>query len=310
MLSPIKIWKDEDYPLFTTISVEIGAKCNRHCVFCPNHDFKRTDEFMPMKLIEKQADELGELNYRGSWGPFIYNEPLRDERILDIVRLMRERVPRCVINFNTNCDYLTEELLDELFDAGVNQLACNIYSSRDGKDNPDVVAKGVKIAKARAKEVQSWLDARDWIDQESSLYTGGSAKKTIAKVQHKYGVDANGKNFGGGFGFTNRAGNVDWLTSIQTKKTFSGVCTKPFRIMQINWTGDCILCCNDYNGVTNYGNLKTHTLVEMWNNIELNRERFNLQRGVRKGLCASCDYNGGAYKHMIHPVELHRKSPA
>lgn len=309
MLSPIRVYKGEQFPLFSTISVEIGARCNRHCVFCPNHDNRRPNAFMTWDMITKQADELASLNYRGSWGPFIYNEPLKDPRILEIIRMMRERVPRCVINLNTNTDYLTEEMLDELFDAGVNQLACNIYSSRDGHDDPDVVAKGVRIAKARAKEVQQWLDDRSYIDQKSSLYTGGSPRKTIAKVQHKYGVDESGANFGGGFGFTNRAGNVAWLAGDETApQQYSGVCTKPFRIMQINWTGDCILCCNDYHGVTNYGNLKTHTLIEMWNSIELNRERAHLQVGERVGLCASCDYKGGAYKHMIHPVVLERKA--
>lgn len=308
MLSPVKIYKGEQVPLFGGISLEISSKCNRTCVFCPNHDFVRPDTQMPMELIKKAIDELAELKYHGRFQPYMYNEPLRDPRLFKILRRVRRKLPRAVINVSTNCDYLTEDLLDQLVEVGTNQLILNIYSSRDGNKDEEKVQKGVKIAERRAALIQSWLDARPHISQEGSLYNSGSPKKIVARVLHKYGVQKDSTNFGGSYTLANRSGNVAWLMPKKGKlKAKGGVCTRPFRMMEIRWTGDVILCCHDYNGTKPLGNIADQSLVEIWNTMELHRIREELQQGIRKGpLCGVCDYNGGSYKHMIHPVQLQR----
>jgi len=260
---------------------------------------------MPMELIQKTTLELQAMNYHGRWSPYIYNEPLRDERLLAIIAFVHSHVPRASIMINTNADYLTEKYLDALFKAGVNQLALNVYSARDGHKDPANVESGIRIAKARAAVLQKWLDKRRWIDQNSSLYTHCSTKAKIAKVQHKYGVQKDGTNFGGGFELQNRSGNVEWLDT--KDETYSGMCVRPFRDMMVNWKGDAILCCNDYHGEVAFGNIADNTLEELWNKMQLHRIRAQLQDGVRKGICEHCDYKGGAYKHNVAHVQLTRK---
>lgn len=309
MLSPVKIWKGEQVPLFKSMGLEISAQCNRTCVFCPNHDFTRPNQEMPIKMINKVRDELSDLNYGGRWHPYMYNEPLKDPRLFDILRDYRRALPRAVIGVSTNCDYLTEEKLAEMIEIGVNSLTLNIYSTRDGNADPAKVAHGVEIAKKRAKLVQSWLNKHKNVGQKGSLYTGGSAHRCIGKVLHKYGVQQDGTNFGGSFGLANRSNNVAWLS--HEIENAHGSCVRPFRIMEIRWTGDVILCCHDYNGIKSYGNIKEKKVEDIWNSMALHRVREQLQQGIRKGpLCGKCDYNGGAYKHMIHPVQLERRVKA
>jgi MoaA/NifB/PqqE/SkfB family radical SAM enzyme len=310
MLSIIKVWKGEKVPLFKSMGLEISAQCNRTCVFCPNHDFTRPDQQMPMPMIKKVLHELHDLNYAGRWHPYMYNEPLRDDRLFDILKMYRKGLPRAIIGISTNCDYLTPEILAELIDVGVNSLTLNIYSARDGSENPEKVAKGVEIAKKRAKLVQSWLDTHKNVSQRGSLYTGGSNKKVIGKVLHKYGVQKDSTNFGGSFKLANRSGNVAWLAKKgedeEQTSHYSGSCVRPFRIMEVRWTGDVVLCCHDYNGIRSYGNIKDEKVEDIWNSMALHKKREELQQGIRKGKL--CDYNGGAYKHMIHPVQLERAS--
>ena len=301
--------KGEKFPLFTSLTMEISAQCNRTCIFCPNHEFVRPKEFMPMDMITKAVDELRALKYGGRWSPYMYNEPLADARIFDICQLLRDRVPRAVININTNADYLTPAKLDRLIEVGVNQLIINIYSSKDGDPRPGVIAKGVERAQARAQEVQGWLDARPHIDQEGHLYHSMSPKKIRARVQHKYGVQKDGTNWDGGFKFQNRLGLVEWFDETKGKQ-YSGVCTRPFRIMETRWTGDVVMCCNDYNGEAKFGNIGKDSLVDIWNAMSLHRVRYELQQGIRTGICASCDYNGGTYKHMITHVQLTKRERA
>jgi MoaA/NifB/PqqE/SkfB family radical SAM enzyme len=303
-LTPVKIWKGEEVPRFTSLGTEISAQCNRSCVFCPNHDFTRPDQDMPMSMIEKIRDELAEMNYGGRWHPYMYNEPLRDKRLMRVLRMFRRDIPRAIIGISTNCDYLTPEILAELIEIGVNSLTLNIYSARDGNENPDKVQRGIELAKKRAKVVQGWLDQHKNVVQKGSLYTGANAHTIIGKVLHKYGVQKDSTNFGGSFKLQNRSGNVAWLASEETSN-YSGTCVKPFRVMEMRWTGDVVLCCQDYNGIKSYGNIKDNTLVEIWNSMALHKKREQLQQGIRKGpLCGNCDYNGGTYKHMIHPVQI------
>ena len=49
----IDVEAGEQFPLFSNIGLETSAVCNRHCVFCPNHDYERPDEYMDVSLIEK-----------------------------------------------------------------------------------------------------------------------------------------------------------------------------------------------------------------------------------------------------------------
>lgn len=280
----VDVWNGEQFPLFTSISIETFSDCNRRCVFCPVHDAPRARDHMPYVSIHKILGELGELKFHGRIAPYIYNEPLMDDRLVDIIKLIRHLVPRSVIMISTNGDYLNESLLDTLFAVGLNQLIINVYS-----------------CEARADVFHSILDDRLWIDQKSSVYSGGSSKVKRAQVHHKYGVRQDGTNFGGGYQLQNRSGNVQWLAE-SAQRCYTGICTRPFRIMQINWKGNSILCCNDYFGVTSFGNVQNKTLVELWNEQKLHEVREDLQKGIRKGLCEHCDFKGGAYKHNINRV--------
>ena len=246
-------------------------------------------------------EELGELKYKGRIAFYIYNEPLRDKRILSILMLAREMVPKSILMISTNADYMKENTLDNLFAAGLNMIRINVYSANDGDRNTSKVREGVEKAKKRATVIQGWMDCRPDIDQTKSVDSGGSCKSKRATLHHKYGVKQDGANFGGGFELQNRSGNVEWLAA-STIKTYTGVCTRPFRIMQVNWRGDAILCCNDYHGSTTWGNVRQNSLVELWNHVALHQARLELQDGVRTGLCKHCDFRGGAYRHMIHRV--------
>src|SRR5690606_16860825 len=119
----------------------------------------RPDELMPMQLIQKIVDELADLNYDGRFEPYVYNEPFRDPRLLDIVRLVAARVPKACIMISTNGDYLKSKAqVAAVFEAGVRQLMINIYSAADGSPHARTVASGIRNAEARAEKFQRWID--------------------------------------------------------------------------------------------------------------------------------------------------------
>jgi radical SAM protein with 4Fe4S-binding SPASM domain len=82
---------------------------------------------MDENMFETIADELGELNFSGIIYLQQYNEPLADPRIVQKVGSLKKKVPRAVIDINSNGDFLTIKLLKDLVSAGLNRLLVTQY---------------------------------------------------------------------------------------------------------------------------------------------------------------------------------------
>jgi hypothetical protein len=74
------------------------------------------------------------------------------------------------------------------------------------------------------------------------------------------------------------------------------MCVKPFRLLNINWRGEALLCCQDYHAEVSYGGLADSTLTELWNHPVMNLYRTRLLVKDRSlPLCRVCDCHAGAY---------------
>ena len=308
MLKLVDVSLGEEIRLFSNIAVEISSQCNRSCKFCPNSIFERPDEYMPMEMIERIVAELKSLKYNGRYEHYIYNEPTRDARLLEVITYVKKELPRATQMINTNGDYFkSADDIWALFEAGINQMQINIYSSGDGSPSEKIFNNGVRLAQKREAKMQNWVDSlteKYGLSQELSLYQNIGPSKKVCKVVNKYGVlntftdkDAEGPNV-----WTNRSGLVPQFKE-GLQEPISKHCTKPFRFLNINWRGEAFLCCNDFNAETSVGNVNEKTLVELWNSFELNVYRLKLQNKKRDCfLCNKCDFNGGYYPHMIDNV--------
>ena len=292
----------EHIRLFNTIFIETASLCNRSCIFCPVHRGDRPDEVMSWNLINKMIAELHDLRYSGRMYPYVYNEPLRDSRLRDICKLFSEEVPRASIVISTNGDYIrSKDDIESLFDSGVRQLIINVYSATDGNSDAAKVAHGIRNAKRRYKMLKKYVTDLK-LDQDSSPHLKAPKGARRCRVMQKFGVTSDGGGFGGKYELQGRSGNIDWWYK-PPEEPLNKMCTRPFRILNMNWTGQAILCCNDYHGVTDFGNVADHSLVEIWNNPEFHRYRLFLQNKRRDlTLCDKCDFNGGPFPHMIDHV--------
>lgn len=296
----------EQVRLFNMIAIETSSMCNRHCVFCPNHHNDRPDVKMPIPMIEHIIGQLEELNYAGCITWYLYNEPLRDNRLLDIVKLVDRRLPRVCQSINTNGDYLKrKEQLLALFDAGLRQVVINVYSAQDGVGSASAQRRGIEQAAARADRFEGWI-RESGLEPKGSMYTHVPRGSRFCKVERKYGLKEGSTRIGS-FELQNRSGNIEWFQK-PMDEPLPKMCVRPFRFMNINWKGDVILCCNDYHGDIIFGNVMKQSLVDIWNSEQFNAYRvalFNKDRDI--AFCRNCDYSGGSYPHMVE--EVHFGSP-
>ena len=268
--------------LFSTISVEISAACNRSCSFCPVSVFKRTEEMMSSEVFLSILNELSSLNYNGRFGFYIYNEPLKDKKNFEKrVTQAAAMIPRATLVVSTNGDYLkSEDELEWMFKIGMQQIVLNAYSS---KRLPKYL-EWEKSLKSKHKNITD------------NVYSTISKRKLGLKVYDK--VDPH--EFGDGvFALQNRAGNIPEFMA-PTCSAIPRMCVKPFRLLNINWRGEAMVCCNDYYADVPCGKIPDQSLVEIWEGPILSRYRKNLLNKDRSlPLCRSCDCHAGAYPSNV-----------
>lgn len=127
---------------FRVINLETSSLCNRNCPTClrnsyPDREAVRdwfTQKLMPMDMIEGIFLQLAEMDYRGRICFTNFNEPLMDDRIIEIAQLAKDTYELPFMHLITNGDLLTEDLakeLDEVFD----RITISLYEQGAERQN-------------------------------------------------------------------------------------------------------------------------------------------------------------------------------
>lgn len=87
--------------------------------------------------------------------------------------------------------------------------------------------------------------------------------------------------------FYNRGGHVQNVTCIEPKRECDWLWMKSY----INWRGDVVLCCSDYNYEVVFGNVMERPFAEIFNSDLFNayREAHRSGRGKSMPLCRGCN---------------------
>ncbi len=115
--------------MFRSVTIETSSYCNRKCPACPVSVAPRIDKmYMEEQDYEKILNDLGCIKYTGRIALHFFNEPLEDKKVVSKVCKAHDLVPGATIAINSNGDYLNNELLAQLKEAGLNSLYVTAYS--------------------------------------------------------------------------------------------------------------------------------------------------------------------------------------
>ena len=122
--------------LFRSVCIETIAYCNRNCEFCPNNDRypNRKQGMMPTELWKKIINQLSAIDYHGRISPHLFGEVLLDKRIISHIAYAREKCPKSELLIMSNGDFLTEQLLKELIEAGLDSILITNYDDIEKTD--------------------------------------------------------------------------------------------------------------------------------------------------------------------------------
>lgn len=118
--------------LFQWLDLETISTCNRTCPTClrnshPDRDAMKSWfelRYLEVEIIEEALRQVRELGFVGGVRLSHFNEPLMDERLPDLARLVQEHGYQAYIN--TDGDFITPELAKDL-DGAFEQIIVSLY---------------------------------------------------------------------------------------------------------------------------------------------------------------------------------------
>ena len=247
---------------------------------------------MPTELFERIVGELKE--FRGTIdGVFLqsYNEPTIDRRFVDHCRTLFEAgLPVAVLS---NGSGLTPRKTDALLAAGKLRYLCINLSTLDeeryerdrGENHVKVVMRNIDYAKDHP------------LADEMRIIVLGSGDE-----EHRQNFEAVRDRYAGSLFEVQQHLTVDrgaWHLEVgarrpSARRPLAGcelIGSRPLQHLHITATGDCILCCQDYDENYVVGDLKSQSVRQVLEGDEMARMRrmaYGVEDSPDDFICRSC----------------------
>lgn len=238
------------YPVFQQVLIETRTDCNNACPFCPHQFNKKELGVMSWECYTHIIDQLVTFGYNGRVALMVSNEPLLETRLFEMIKYAKKKSPRLFLDITTNGKLLNLEMIDRLFEVGIDNINVNDYRG-DRDVYPDKLSGHLpEILEAYSNNPKLTIQRRR-LDEVLPNY-GGNIPQEVNEVLPEF-------------------------------------CNFPFRKLVISYDGNVVICCNDFLNKTSFGNVMTKTLMECWNDKKYNTYRDALLESRRIGFCSKCN---------------------
>lgn len=305
------------------LSLEVTSHCNFSCTFCPDGLMERPRGHMDVALFEKVCAELEakrdripvrqvQLNLMG--------EPFLNPKLFEMIKAANRHGIRPVAV--TNGSLLTDERARKLFEVELEYLQLSyqtptpeLYKLREAKKGTfdEYRARCLNFLEARFAAGSNLPVHVHMLDNSEGYLKGfrmveGELRQEQQRffedwartIQARYGVPA-------GAGALDPDTTellpgvrllfrdcMDWGHAIRPEgigivPNERGTCPLPGFQLAVLWNGDVTICCLDYEGKTNVGNVKTQSFEEVWNSPRLKHIQDEMMAGrLVEKLCQDC----------------------
>jgi len=276
------------------VEIELTSHCNVACGFCPHPKMERTKGIMSIELIKKIIDDcstngINDILFCG------FGEPLLDKRLPEIILYAKEKkINRTRIT--TTGYLLNKDLAKKIFSSGLDEISLSVDATTS------VTYDQVRKIKTPLKNHSSHFDViSDNIKDLVSLF---KEENFNTRVFLRFLVTNNNQSEVQEFQkkFANLHDKIltefwfnlhNWTDSLQISPKPKGVqkpCHNLWTGLIFRYNGDVSLCCLDYENKEVMGNIKTHSISEIWQNEKFKRFRalHNKRELNQINLCKDC----------------------
>lgn len=268
------------------IRIEPATVCGYACVMCPREELTRPKKVMDWDTYKICIDKLSKypqftkLMFAG------FGEPWLDQGLLDKMRYAR-KLGYEVMNITTGV-YLDWDKLQAMEDMQVKSIRVSLYGTTNevymkvhGNKNKNDFSRIVDLLtkwsedKRNLEIIISYLvepgvndhQLQEWID-----YWKDRVEVLEAWIPH------------------------NWVTGREYRdiqQDLKPSCGRPFNgPIQVQYDGTINMCCFDFDGKLTFGDLKTHTLEEIFSSVEFYNIKESHETGDYSGknlICETCD---------------------
>jgi MoaA/NifB/PqqE/SkfB family radical SAM enzyme len=274
--------------LHPEVRYEVTDHCNATCIMCPRdkHEHGREHGIMDQAKYEKSIDEVLGLGARKIVLTG-FGEPMLDRKLEDKIAYASKK--GLTTYFITNGSALTPKRSHKLMDSGLSEMRVSFYGMRPETYN--AVMQGLDFHRTM-NGILEFLRIRDEIGARTRLqisYLELDENKSDTQAFREFWeprVNAieiwKPHNFGDGRDYRFRDPLLDHKTSCGRPEN------GPF---QIQWNGEVIPCCYDYNNQIILGNAFETPVLEILNSpkYRLLRYAHRIKRFAMFPYCNDCD---------------------
>lgn len=272
----------------TEVRYEVTDKCNANCIMCPReeHEHGREHGIMNQEKYEKSIDEVVGL---GAKKVVLtgFGEPMLDRKLEKKIAYAKSKGLETY--FITNGSVLTDKRARGILEAGLDEMRVSFYGM--GSDTYNAVMQGLEYEKTK-EGLLSFLELRDSLGASTKVQLSYLVLPENEKDTEDFRnywepkVEAleiwKPHNFGDGKDYRERSED----SSVKT------TCGRPDSgPLQIQWNGEVVPCCYDYNNKIVLGNAFEQPVLKILNNSKyrLLREAHKSNRFQIFPYCDQCD---------------------
>lgn len=284
------------------VYIDPGNLCNFKCSFCPTGDEQllkdvgRPKAMMDWPLFTKVVDGLKEFGERFKLiSLYKDGEPLLNQRFPEMVKSIRDAGIADRIWTKTNGALLNQDLNRRIVAAGLDMICISVEAT-DAEGYEKLTGVRVDYQKLRDNVADFFqhrgecevyikiVDANLSEEQKEKFFIDFQDISTHISIEKLMGWSNSGVK---DFTLGTQPGTYDGLPF-----TDKEVCAYPFYVMAVNADGSVSLCGNDWSHQTVVGNVREHSLKDIWHSKELYDFRMMMLDGMRhrNKACGDCYY--------------------
>ncbi len=278
------------FPSF--FEIETVNACNARCPMCTIEDWSRHSPTMKMPLFRKIADEIIEhAGHVRRVNLYRDGEPLLDKKLPDRLEILKTGGVRETA-ISTNVSLLDEARSKALLEAGLDMVVLSIDSLKK-----DVFER----IRARLVFEEVMDNALRFIDLRNRIRPSTSIWMRMIRQQDNIGEWPAYRAFWADklspndrimyHNIHNWGGQLEGFKAIDGTHEVNLPCVALWSLMVIFANGDVPNCNVDYNGKFPNGNIRDHSIQDIWQSRVIEQRRA-LHLGNRKAemsICAKCN---------------------
>lgn len=285
----------------TELVVEPFNVCNLSCPLCPTGQKGAGAKKgrMALEVYQKIMEEIGEylcIVYLQNWG-----EPTLYPYLAEFIELShRHRVPSVLA---TNLNLMNDKIEDAILNHGLSHLKIELDGATQA--GYEKFRRGGNLEKV-IENARRLITARNLIGAttpviEAACLVSRHNEHEMDRVReiaedmgadmcefYRVGLDTRRTDLVEEW----RPQNQDYdLNVFDPKKKYK--CPDPWKMISINWNGVVMPCCRIFDDRVNFGDVRTHSIAEIWNNEIYQSARLALahkdpSKGEIKTICHLC----------------------